>query len=273
MSPYLHIIINVIFTLKYKPLLIAMTDEETSAGPEIVSEFPPPPAFFSLYQVNNADAPLPPAPMAPNYHMFGTPYSTKDIVPDLLPDDSKKLYLPTLSTQDPKEQSIDYKAQLKKLNRSLLANCIQLLDVLIRNPKLFNEKVDDLELLFVNMHNLINKFRPHQAREHIILMLQSQIEEKQAAISDFRRVLEESREQVERAHSALDFDTQPATICADVSIKEEVQEMEQIKVEPQHLPCTETTRTEPIDSKMRTLNVIQQRQDQFFKNLQCLIAK
>lgn len=64
-------------------------------------------------------------------------------------------------------------------------------------------------------------------------------------------VLEESREQVERAHSALDFDTQPATICADVSIKEEVQEMEQIKVEPQHLPCTETTRTEPIDSKMR----------------------
>lgn len=154
MSPCLYIVINIIFTLKYKSLVIAMTDEEASAGPEIVSEFPPPPAFFSLYQVDNADAPLPPDPMAPNYHMFGTPYSTKDIVPDLLPDDSKKLYLPTLSTQDPKEQSIDYRAQLKKyiarfpcsilahrlsyrLNRSLLANCIQLLDVLIRNPKLF----------------------------------------------------------------------------------------------------------------------------------------
>ncbi|KAJ0388607.1 hypothetical protein P43SY_011649 [Pythium insidiosum] len=32
--------------------------------------------------------------MAPQYHMFGTPYSTQDAVPDLLPQAGKKLYLP-----------------------------------------------------------------------------------------------------------------------------------------------------------------------------------
>nr|CCA19823.1 mediator of RNA polymerase II transcription subunit [Albugo laibachii Nc14] len=253
-----------------------MADEENASGPEIVSEFPPPPAFFSLYQIDDVNAPAPPAPMAPNYHMFGTPYSTKDVVPDLLPDDSKKLYLSDTSAQDPAPQAIDYKAQLKKLNRSLLANCIQLLDVLIRNPKVFNEKVDDLELLFVNMHNLINKFRPHQAREMIIQLLRGQIEEKQAAINDIRRVLIESREQVERAHSALDVDNQPALMYPDASIKVETQEMEHIKAEPPNSPCPNGMSTEEncsIKLEASTSHAIQQRQNQFFIDLQRMGTK
>lgn len=62
-------------------------------GPEIVSEFPAPPVFFVLYRDGADCGPPPPEPMAPTYHMFGTPYSTQDVVPDLLPQEGRKLYL------------------------------------------------------------------------------------------------------------------------------------------------------------------------------------
>lgn len=50
-----------------------------------------------------------------------------------------------------------------------------------------SDKLDDLELLFLNMHNLINAFRPHQARETIIEMLKAQIQERREAALDIRR--------------------------------------------------------------------------------------
>lgn len=69
------------------------TDAAAAEGPEIVSEFPAPPAFFVLYRDGADQGPPPPEPMAPTYHMFGTPYSTQDAVPDLLPQEGRKLYL------------------------------------------------------------------------------------------------------------------------------------------------------------------------------------
>jgi hypothetical protein len=82
-------------------------------APEIVSEFPAPPAFFSLYR-DGADAgPAPPQPMAPTYHMFGSPFSTQDVVPDLLPGDGRKLYAPG-GEAEPAAANVDYKAEMKK---------------------------------------------------------------------------------------------------------------------------------------------------------------
>lgn len=108
------------------------------AAPEIVSEFPAPPAFFALYRDGADSGPPPPAPLAPTYHMFGTPFSTLDAVPDLLPQLGRKLYAregtassavssasgsptsavgPAGSAQavEPHEnERVDYKAQMKK---------------------------------------------------------------------------------------------------------------------------------------------------------------
>jgi len=79
---------------------------------------------------------------------------------------------------------VDKKGELKKLNRSILICFLELLDILIDNPaspavsclatniscvnmipNLFqrNQKIKDLTDLFINMHHLINEFRPHQA--------------------------------------------------------------------------------------------------------------
>ena len=54
-----------------------------------------------------------------------------------------------------------------QLNQSILVNFLDLLDILIRAPDSpkRQEKIDDMNLLFIHMHHLTNEFRPHQARE------------------------------------------------------------------------------------------------------------
>ena len=66
-----------------------------------------------------------------------------------------------------------------------------------------SEKLDKMELLFLNMHNLINAFRPHQARETVIQILKTQVQERRDAARDIRRTIDESRQAVEHVHGKL----------------------------------------------------------------------
>jgi len=55
-------------------------------------------------------------------------------------------------------------------------NFLDLLDLLIQCPDSPRraEKVDDISLLFIHIHHLLNEFRPHQARETVRVMLDLQ---------------------------------------------------------------------------------------------------
>lgn len=73
-------------------------------------------------------------------------------------------------------QHFDRKKELKKLNHSLLVNFLDLVDILINAPESprRTEKIDDLTVLFLHIHHLLNEYRPHQARETLRVMLELQ---------------------------------------------------------------------------------------------------
>jgi mediator of RNA polymerase II transcription subunit 7 len=79
--------------------------------------------------------------------------------------------------------SIDHKEELKKLNISLLFNFLELIDMLIKNPQLYPKKLEEIKTILINMHHLMNTYRPHQARQILIEILQTQVQRKQLLLN------------------------------------------------------------------------------------------
>ena len=55
-------------------------------------------------------------------------------------------------------------------------------------PSQYPEKIDDLKTLAINFHHLLNEYRPHQARESLILMMQDQLERSRAETEGILRM-------------------------------------------------------------------------------------
>ncbi|XP_065837659.1 mediator of RNA polymerase II transcription subunit 7-like [Oscarella lobularis] len=145
-----------------------------------VSSFPAPPsAYYSRYTDANVEAGLAPKPPRPQrtYSAFGAAFDADEPmlrslrsqeISQLYPDDSNRL------------------VQMKKLNHSILVNFVDLLDVLIASPgsAMREQKIQDLRLLFVNLHHLVNEYRPGQAREGLRVMLEQQRLQRDQLLAD-----------------------------------------------------------------------------------------
>jgi len=84
------------------------------------------------------------------------------------------------------EWTLDRAVYLKKMARSILLNFLELVGVLSVDPSQYRQKVDDLTTLFINSHHLINEYRPHQARETLIMMMEEQLARKRKEIEEVR---------------------------------------------------------------------------------------
>lgn len=153
-----------------------------------VSSMPVPPLLYvKLYtdeNVKNGRAPKPPPPIQDTYSMFGVPINNDDaIIQSLESQGIKRLY----STKD-----IDRKKELRKLNHSILVSFLDLIDVLIKCPESpkREEKIEDINLLFIHAHHLVNEFRPHQARETLRVMLMVQRRKRTQFTQKFKEQLE-----------------------------------------------------------------------------------
>lgn len=62
-----------------------------------------------------------------------------------------------------------------------------------------HEKITDIRDLFVNFHHLINEYRPHQARESLISMMQSQLDRTRAETNAIR----DAKDKAERVLEGL----------------------------------------------------------------------
>ena len=62
------------------------------------------------------------------------------------------------------------------ITRSILLNFLELVGILGVNPSHAADKTEHLQTLFYNIHDLINQYRPHQARESLVLMMEEQLD-------------------------------------------------------------------------------------------------
>lgn len=83
--------------------------------------------------------------------------------------------------------------ELKKLSKSLLLNFLELQGILSMAPNDAAEKLDDIQTIFFNMHHHINEWRPHQAREALITLMQTQLEKTQNETRALREATDNAR--------------------------------------------------------------------------------
>lgn len=172
-------------------------------GQQGVSSMPlPPMQYVSLYtdeNIRRGRAPKPPPPIKDNYSMFGVTFHADDQIVRPLEDQGLRRLYP---------HNYDHRRELKKLNHSIVINFLDLLDILIKlpdSPKR-TEKMDDLTLLFIHIHHLINEFRPHQARETLRVMMEVQKRQRLDTAERFHKHLEHVRERLQTCFQSLPDD-------------------------------------------------------------------
>jgi mediator of RNA polymerase II transcription subunit 7 len=77
---------------------------------------------------------------------------------------------------------------LTKITKSILLNFLELTTILSADPSAATPKLEDIRRLFLNAHHLINMYRPHQARETLIMMMEEQLEEGRREMEECERV-------------------------------------------------------------------------------------
>lgn len=138
----------------------------------------------------------PEKPSGQTYRVFGNIWQFDDKMPSLKEVGIEQLY------EDPKEEdqeeALDYGSEarideLKKLFKSLLLNFLELIGIMSKNPTLYPKKLEQIRIIMINIHHLLNEYRPHQARESLILLLQNQINAKKNDIKQIELVTQEIR--------------------------------------------------------------------------------
>ncbi|KAG0597220.1 hypothetical protein M758_UG321800 [Ceratodon purpureus] len=162
------------------------------------SAFPPPPPYYKLYTNYSDDpssAPPPPAPVIGTYVQYGVNYTTTDVLLGLEEEGLRQLYLTG--------SEVDYRKELRALNRELILQFLELTDALVERPSLSARCVEDMTLILRNIHHLLNSLRPHQARATVIHMLETQSIRRKEALADIRRKRAEARGMLQKFSTTL----------------------------------------------------------------------
>ncbi|KAL5328266.1 hypothetical protein ACEPPN_001764 [Leptodophora sp. 'Broadleaf-Isolate-01'] len=141
-------------------------------------------------ELRNLQPPEP--PVDGSYRCFGDPFRLDEPLPTLQALGLEQLYTPP-GTPNGSSKYADRAFILKRIAKSLLLNFLELVGIMSIDPEQYSEKVDHIKTLFVNFHHLLNEYRPHQARESLILMMQDQLERSRAetrAIGEMKKKVE-----------------------------------------------------------------------------------
>ncbi|CAM1505752.1 Fc.00g113890.m01.CDS01 [Cosmosporella sp. VM-42] len=138
----------------------------------------------------------PSEPVEGRWRVFGDQYMLDDKLPSL--EDQGITNLPSTTPSDSKEvKHLDRAFELKRLAKSLLLNFLELSGTLSRNPSHAEGKVQDLRTIFINFHHILNEYRPHQARESAIAMMQEHLDRTRTETMAIREQVDKARRVLE----------------------------------------------------------------------------
>ncbi|CAN6716783.1 unnamed protein product [Malus baccata var. baccata] len=163
------------------------------------STYPPPPPYYRLYKDYLQDpksAPEPPPPIEGPFLCYGANHTIDEILPSLEEQGVRQLY--------PKGPNIDFKKELRSLNRELQLHILELADILVERPSQYARRVEEISLIFKNLHHLLNSLRPHQARATLIHILELQIQRRKQAVEDIKRRREEAQRLLKESIGTLE---------------------------------------------------------------------
>lgn len=189
-----------------------MADQDQAQQQLPEAPFPAPPPFWRHFtkanedklkeiEVKEGDRPKLPIPLAylrpppppPDSAEFYTTFGQNQVIdptkPSSLPRDQLLF--------NPDDPDLNHAVLLSKLTKSLLLNFLEMTSVLSLDPTKYEEKVGDIRQLVLNIHVVINMYRPHQARESVKEMLEGFLE-------DGQREMEECDRLKSRAEELLD---------------------------------------------------------------------
>jgi mediator of RNA polymerase II transcription subunit 7 len=95
--------------------------------------------------------------------------------------------------------SVDRQNYLFRFLRSMVLSFIELLGIVAMDPSSeeSNEKMRNILTLVLNMHALINEYRPHQARETLIRLMEQQVARKRAEVEGVKKMAVKVKETLE----------------------------------------------------------------------------
>ncbi|KAF9922243.1 Mediator of RNA polymerase II transcription subunit 7 [Linnemannia zychae] len=172
--------------------------------------------------------------------MFGRPWPVQDSLATLADQGIEQLY--------PKGE-IDRVKELKRLNHSAVFNFLELVHILSTSPSEFAKKVDNIRVIFINMHHILNEYRPHQARETLRLMMNDQLARKRKETAAIRRTCDELRKKL-AGLKALEQQRLTIPVEPTVSKSEDVDMMPATPLTAE----TVNTRTKEITTEGSTLS-------------------
>lgn len=208
---------------------LAASPQMTAADPPndgLSATVPPPPAHYKYFTDDNLQRlkelkeenpetalpfPLsvlvPPEPPQPapetadtdapptTYRSFGNVWQIDNALLSLKDLNIQQLYKDDSSPDSP-EHAKARVVELKKLSSTLLIKFLELTGVMSINPELFPAKVDDIRVILINLHHLLNEYRPHQSRESLLMLIEDQIAQKRAEITSLRDSNAKIRDQI-----------------------------------------------------------------------------